>query len=141
MQDIVTLTGYLGRDPEIRQTREKIFTRYQAPQPCLFEYAGRTIADAATDLLKEPVPVEAHYHCRDYAVLSLASHRWQGRRRITNWHRVIVWNVDRLEHLGVRIARKGSRVEITGRKTTFTARDGRQLQQIELSRLRILRLR
>ena len=43
--------------------------------------------------------------------------------------------------MGVRIARKGSKVELTGRLTAFETRDGRRLEQVELSEFRILELK
>ena len=52
-----------------------------------------------------------------------------------------MWNVERMGLGGVRIARKGSKVEVTGRQTTFTTRDGRVLEQIEATRFRILNLK
>ena len=74
------------------------------------------------------------------AVLSVATHRWENGRRVTTWYRVVVWDVYRTEHIGVRIARKGTKVEITGRKTSFTTRDGHLMEQVELIDLRILRM-
>ena len=141
MQDTVTLTGYLGKDPEIRDTQEKTVTLTERPALIVFEYDGKTVLDREDDLMEQPAEYDVTYPSREYGVLSLATHRWDGKRRITSWHRVIVWNVERMEHRGVRIARKGSKVEITGRKTTFNTSDGRSLEQIELIRLRILELK
>ncbi|MCP3957372.1 MAG: hypothetical protein GY719_05930 [bacterium] len=141
MNDTITLTGYLGKDPEIRETQERTLTR-QTPAPRLiFEHAGLRHPDRADDIAEEPAEYDVTVPARAYAVLSLATHNWAGRERITTWHRVVVWNVDRLEHLGVRIARKGSKVEITGQRTSFETRDGWTLEQIELSSFRILQLK
>ncbi|MCP3963621.1 MAG: hypothetical protein GY719_37775, partial [bacterium] len=103
--------------------------------------AGLRHPDRADDIAEEPAEYDVTVPARAYAVLSLATHSWVGKERITTWHRVVVWNVDRLEHLGVRIARKGSKVEITGCRTSFETRDGWTLEQIELSSFRILQLR
>ena len=72
---------------------------------------------------------------------SLATHDWVGRERTTTWHRGIIWNLERMGFGGVRITRKGSKVKITGRRTTFETRDGRTLEQIEVSDFRILQLK
>ena len=141
MNDTLTLTGYLGKDPEIRDTQERTFTWQTPAQRLIFEHAGVTIADRADDIAEEAAEYDVTVPSREYALFSLATHTWEGRERITTWHRVVVWNVGRLEHLGVRIARKGSRVEITGRRTSFETRDGRTLEQIEASNLRILQLK
>ncbi len=62
-------------------------------------------------------------------------------KRNTTRHRVVVWNVDRLEFMGVRIARKGSKVKIKGRRTSFETQDSHVLEQIELTDFRILQLK
>ncbi len=141
MTDTITLTGYPGKDPEIRDTAERTITLRERHQSCVFEYAGTCSPDRPQDITEEPAEYDFTLPTREYAVLSLATHRWEGRERITTWHRVVVWNVDRMEHIGVRLARKGSRVEITGRRTSFIAQVGRTVEQIEASHLRILQLR
>ncbi len=141
MTDTITLTGYLGKNPEIRDTAERTITLRERHQTSVFEYAGTCSPDRPQDITEEPAEYEYTLTPRDNAVLSLAPHRWEGKERITTWHRVVVWNVDRMEHIGVRIARKGSRVEITGRRTSFIAQDGRTVEQIEASHLRILQLK
>ncbi len=141
MNDIITLTGYLGKDPEIRETAERTYTRKTQARPLFFEYKGRTTPDRAEDVCEEPAEYDVTVPPRDFAVLSLATHTWDGKKRITTWHRVVVWNVERLEFMGVRIARKGSRVTLTGRQTSFETRDSRVLEQIELTDFRILELK
>lgn len=141
MNDTITLTGYLGKDPEIRETEERTCTRQTPARALIFEHAGARVPDRVDDIAEEPAEYDVTIPSREFAVLSLATHAWVGRDRITTWHRIVVWNVDRLEHLGVRIARKGSKVEITGRRTSFETRDGRTLEQIELTCFRILRLK
>ena len=141
MNDTITLTGYLGKDPEIRETQERTFTRQTPAKPLIFEHAGSRTLDRADDIAEEPLEYDVTTPARAFAVLSLATHNWVGKQQITTWHRIVVWNVDRLEHLGVRIARKGSKVEITGRLTSFETREGRALEQIDLSNFRILQLK
>ena len=141
MDDTLTLTGYLGKDPEIRETQERTYTREVHRAPLIFEHNGVRTYDRPSDIAEEPAEYDVTIPSREFAVLSLATHDWVGRERITTWHRIVVWNVDRLEHIGVRIARKGSRVEITGRRTSFETRDGRTLEQIELTSFRILKLK
>ncbi len=141
MNDTLTLTGYLGKDPEIRETQERTYTRQTLPPLLIFEHAGLRLPDRADDIAEEPAEYDVTVPSRAFAVLSLATHSWVGSERITTWHRLVVWNVDRLEHLGVRIARKGSKVEISGRLTSFETRDGWTLEQVELSSFRILQLK
>ena len=140
MNDIITLTGYLGKDPEIRGTKERTYTWQTPARKLIFEHRGVQTLDRDDDVAEAPVKYDVTVPSRDFAVLSLATHHWDGTKRITTWHRIVVWNVDRLEHIGVRIARKGSRVEITGRRTSFETREGQVLEQIELTNFRILQL-
>ena len=130
----VTLTGYLGQNRQIRETKERTYTAF-VPTTFEFHHADEIHHDevAFLDLGDFTVP------SREYALLSLATHRWQAGEQTTTWHRIVVWNLDRHEHLPVRLSRKGDRVRITGRPTTFTTRDGRKIEQIELDRLEILR--
>ncbi len=146
MNDPITLTGYLGKDPEIRDTRERTLTLRERPATLIFEHNGAQVTDRTYDLCEEPAEYDVTPPTREYAVFSLAVHRWEGGRRKTSWHRVIVWNVDRIEHMGVRIARKGSKVEVTGRPTSYTFRDEKAekevtLEQIEATTVRLLQIR
>ena len=141
MNGTITLTGYLGKDPQIRETQERTYTQASQPQTLIFEHAGRRVYDRADDIAEEPAEYDVTVPSRAFAVLSLATHDWVGPERLTTWHRVVVWNVERLEFMGVRIARKGSKVELTGRLTAFETRDGRRLEQVELSEFRILELK
>ncbi len=141
MNDTLTLTGYLGKAPEIRETQERTYTRQTPAQSLIFEHRGVRTPQRADDIAEEPAEYDVTVPSRTYAVFSIATHSWYGEQRITTWHRVVVWNVDRLEHLGVRIARKGSRVEVTGPRTSFETRDGLTLEQIEASSFRILKLK
>jgi len=141
MNDVITVTGYLGKDPEIRDTSERTVTLRELPPSLVFEHSGVQTPDRIDDICEEPAEYDVTLPTREYAVLSLATHRWEGGQRVTTWHRVVVWNVDRMEHIGVRIARKGSKVEVKGRLTSYVTGDGRTLEQIDLIHLRILELK
>jgi single-stranded DNA-binding protein len=118
----LTLTGFLGKDPEIRQTKERTETRrrYNPVALCKDTF-------------------EVHIRARDYIVLSLAVH--DGDQ--TTWHRLVVWNGDRLAYRNIRFAGKGDRVTVTGRTDTFTFNDAggasRQIHQLVVEDFRVLR--
>jgi len=130
----VTLTGYLGQDRQIRQTQERTYERWM-PTTFDLHLEDKVQRDDVVlwDRGEHTVPA------REYALLSLATHRFQDGAQVTTWHRIVAWNLDRHEHLPVRLCRKGDRVRITGRPSTFTTADGRTIDQIELDRLEILR--
>ena len=132
----VTLTGFLGQDREIRETQERTYTRREPATRLEFHLADELQYE---DVLENEGEHDITVGSREYALLSLATHRWQDGQQITSWHRIIAWNLDRHEHLPVRLCRKGDRVRITGRPTTFTTGDGRTIEQIELDNLEILR--
>ena len=141
MTDTITLTGYLGKDPEIRETEERTFTQTTLGQQLIFEHRGARTSDRDCDIAEAAPEYGVTVPSRTYAVFSLATHSWYGEQRITTWHRVVVWNLHRMGFGGIRIARKGSKLEVTGRRTTFETQDGRTLEQIEASNVRILQLR
>jgi single-stranded DNA-binding protein len=130
----VTLTGYLGQDRQIRQTQERTYERW-VPTTFDLHLEDKVERDDVVlwDRGEHTVP------SREYALLSLATHRFQDGAQVTTWHRIVAWNLDRHEHLPVRLCRKGDRVRITGRPSTFKTADGRTIDQIELDRLEILR--
>ena len=104
--ETVTLTGYLGRDPEFRNTRARISHRtLTRSERFVFLHGGRAHRDG-DDVYEETVEVETHHSPRGYATLSIATHDRRGR---TTWHRIIAWNTDR-EHRTLRWCRSGSRV-------------------------------
>ena len=135
----VTLTGYLGNDPDIRETEERTYTEPQPPTRLEYHLGGVMQYD---ELLEEAAEYDVTSPSREYAVFSLAEHTSQNGKNATKWHRVMAWNVDRLEHFAVRLARRGDKVRITGRQTTFVVRKGRNkgktIVQIELIKLEIL---
>lgn len=103
---LVTLTGHLGRDREIRATRERTYT-------------ARYFDDVAEQWTESEVTPPT----RDYALLSLATaSKRKGRHEVT-WHRVICWNVQRVMATGVRLARRDDKVKITGREEIFRWQD------------------
>jgi single-stranded DNA-binding protein len=137
MEQILTLTGYLGRDPQLRETRSRTLTRTETRQrQFVYDHAGRRTYDDF-DIVEDQLEYEVTYLPRTFAVLSLATHTWDRGNRSTAWHRVVAWNADR-QHFGIRRLAKGDRVEITGRKTSFEAEDGQIVEQIELMSFRLL---
>ena len=101
-----TLIGYLGRPAETRDTATRIVE---------YEY-DNTVAEMVETF-------EYETRSREYAVFSVATHSGHGASRTTTWNRCIVWNSDRLEHRGLRMARAGERVAVTGRWETYTYTD------------------
>jgi single-stranded DNA-binding protein len=120
----ITLIGYLGKDREVRQTRER--TRIA------------TFHNIVAEMTEE---YEVTIRPRDFVVLSLATH--EGPKTI--WHRLVAWSPERNGLSNMRLARKGDKVEVTGRPETFTypGADGlpRTIAQIVVERFRILRLK
>lgn len=104
-----TLTGYLGADREIRLTRPRTRTgtRYNPVAQCKDPY----------ELTPPP---------REYARMSLATHHREGRRWITTWHQLVVWDVTRPDRFAARLGRKGDKVTVRGKPRTyrFTGNDG-----------------
>jgi single-stranded DNA-binding protein len=122
--DLVTLTGYLGKDREDRQTKER--TR---------------IATYTNEIAEMTEEYEVTVRPRDYLVLSLATHR-NGQ---TTWNRLIVWSPERTGLSHVRLGRKGDLVKVTGRPESFryTAADGtqREVSQIVVVSYKPLRIK
>ena len=135
----ITLEGYLGNDRDLRETQERTYTTTHPATHLEYHRGGVMQYD---EVLEEVGEYEVTVPSRQYAVLSVAEHSWENGQRKTTWHRVIVWNVDRHEHFAVRLARRGDKVRITGRQTTFVARKGKNkgqtIVQIELIKLEIL---
>jgi single-stranded DNA-binding protein len=137
MGQILTLTGYLGRDPQLRETRSRTITRKQTYQrQFVYDHAGRRTYDDF-DVLEDHVEYELTYTPRTFAVLSLATHTWDRGNRSTTWHRIVAWNADR-QHFGIRRLAKGDRIKISGRKTSFEAEGGQVIEQIELMSFQLL---
>lgn len=99
----VTLTGYLGRDREIHETRPKTRTvmRYN-------------------DLAGRKVPTEITPRAREYAVFSLATTERVNGQPVTRWHRLLAWDVDRRPNFQYRLGYKGDLVQVTARVENFT---------------------
>ena len=135
---LVTLEGYLGTDPEDCLTKARTVTHHRTyRQQFVFEHGGRRLTDPH-DLVKDEEEFDLHHAPRGYATFSLASHHWKDGRQQTTWHRIIAWNTDR-DHFGLFRLGKGDLVEVSGRPSTFTTKDGRFLEQLELVRFRLIR--
>ncbi len=121
--EAVTLTGYLGSDREIRWTPERTEIRKRRNRIALMDEE-----------------VEVTIPGRPYAVLSLATpERVQGQWK-TTWHRLVCWNVYRtMEHIAVRLGRKGDHVQVQGHRETVQLETGKTLTQIVIDDFRILR--
>ena len=136
----ITLTGYLGADPDIRETEERNYTEPLPPTRLEYHRGGVMQYD---EVFEEAGEYDVTVPSREYAVFALAEHASENGQRRTKWHRVIAWNVDRREHFTVRLARRGDQVRLTGRRTSFVARKGeskgKRIEQIELDRLELLR--
>ena len=126
MTTTITLTGYLGRDREIRDTKAPTYTVKR----------WNEIAETTDEYDVTPPS-------RSYALLSLATHEGRNGSRRTTWHRLIAWNVDRMDRRSVRLARKGDLVRVTGRRETFSFTDDdgqeREVQQVIVDDLVFLR--
>jgi len=117
------LFGFLGKDPEIRQTRVRTYRvkRLNRVAQCYDRYEFTT-------------------RPRNFIVVSLATHDANGE---TTWHRLVAWNGDQLCHRNLRFAGKGDRVKVQVRPETFryTDDDGneRKLRQLIVLRFRVLK--
>ena len=142
----VELTGYLGCDPRIRHTQEKTYTLSASQRPHdlhLFCYGpGRPISDPKDDL---PIETDAEFEItrppRQFAALSVATHH----RGQTVWHQVRAFNIDphhpqsRYRDLfALRLARKGDRVHLVGRMTSWTTPDGSAFRYLDLQSFRLV---
>jgi single-stranded DNA-binding protein len=117
------LTGYLGKDPEIRQTQVRTIRGKR--RNCVAQVYDR---------------YEFTTRPRDFIVLSLATHDEHG---VTTWHRLVAWNGDQLCHRNLRFAGKGDLVKVKARPETFKykAPDGTdcELRQLIVLRFRVLK--
>ncbi|HEX4305980.1 MAG TPA: hypothetical protein VHZ54_08100, partial [Solirubrobacterales bacterium] len=95
---ITTLTGYLGKDRELRSTKERTFM---------------------TTVYNEVAEMEESYEVttqpREYLIFSLAAHD----RSKTVWHRLILWAPWERGFRNALMGRKGDRVTVTGYFETF----------------------
>ena len=108
----LTLTGYLGRDAQIRLTtpREYRSTRYDP-------------------ILDGEVVCEGETAVTEYARLSIAVHDGTGRRRTTSWYELRAWDLDHHpDERKIRTAFKGQRVAVQGFEQVhcYTDREGRE---------------
>jgi single-stranded DNA-binding protein len=135
---LLTLTGFLGHDPESRETEagEVTGTRTRRQQ-FIFQNGSHSVCDQH-DVVEDDEEYSFVKPPRGYAVLSVATHSTHRGQISTEWHRVIAWNTDR-DHFGLFRLGKGDQVELIARPSTYTTRDGRDLEQLELVRFRLLR--
>jgi single-stranded DNA-binding protein len=116
------LTGYLGKDPETRQTQERVYegSRKNPIAQVLDHYTGRT-------------------RSREYIVMSLATH--QGNQ--TAWYRLVVWSSDQICHRNIRFAGQGDLVKVQAWHEVyrFKADDGteHEIRQHIVARFRVLK--
>jgi single-stranded DNA-binding protein len=132
---MITLTGYLGRDRQIRETQGRDVLRREPPTRLEFHLGDFKRYE---EYLQDSGWYEATTPSREYAILALATSQWKDGKDQTTWYRVVVWNPDR-DHRNVRLCRKGDRVKITGRKSSFRTHDGRLIPQVELVNLETVR--
>jgi hypothetical protein len=114
------LIGYLGKDPEIRQTRVRTIQGMRK----------NPIAQVPDPLRVQPAP--SRFHRR------LPRHpRRQGRTTLG-----LRWNGDQLCHRNLRFAGKGDRVKVKVRPETFCYKDDdgheHKLRQLIVLRFRVL---
>jgi len=100
-----TLIGYLGKDREIRFTRERNYTR-----------------TVHNDVIDGEEEIEVYVPARNYMKLSLATHERSASGPVTRWHDLILWNPSPEASL----ARKGDQLQVTGRleEYEFETREG-----------------
>ena len=139
MSDILTLTGYLGKDREVCFTQEKTkLIRVKVEDP-----AGEPRHELSHLLPELYDEREITVGGREYIKLSLAVHGYRDGRKTTTWYQCIRWNTDGAEWFNVQFARKGYKVRITGRPYTYTFTDeaGRRqrIERIEILRFEILK--
>jgi len=120
-----TLTGYLGRNAEVRLTTPRELER--------------TVYDPILDgevTTAETTPV------REFARLSLAVHEGHGRSRQTTWYPLRAWNLDEHPDEGrLRTARKGQRVQVEGYWESHRYTDSRTGEEREFRYLVVTSLR
>ena len=105
MTTLTQLTGFLGKDREIRFTRERTYTK-----------------TVHNDIIDGDEEIEVHVPSRTYMKLSLATHTRTASGIVTRWHDLILWQPEPHAFL----ARKGDRVEVTGyvEEYEITTEDG-----------------
>ena len=86
---MITLTGYLGRDRQIRETQQRTVVRRQPPTRLEFHLGDFKRYE---DVLFESAWHEETIASREYAGLALPTYPVRRTADETIWHRVIVWN-------------------------------------------------
>jgi hypothetical protein len=109
-QKFITVTGYLGKDPEMRDTKERTY-----------EVTARNQVAEMDESYEVTVPA------RPYLVCSLCVNRSPTQKR---WYNLKLWNSDRLEYRPIRLAHAGDLVTVTGYLETFPLPDGSLFEQL-----------
>jgi len=127
-QPIETLSGYLGKDREVRWTRERTCTVTRRNEVAEM--------NEEHEIMTTP---------REYLRLSLATHDRTPRGSVTSWHNLVVWDPDRQAVSQARLGRKGDLVEVTGRSETLRYQEAngteREHRQFVVETFHILRHR
>lgn len=123
----VTLTGFLGKDTEYRDTQEKAITgKRWNPVAEMYE------------------TYETLRGSRTYLRLSLATHP-NGFGGAPEWHQLLIWDGRALHNRTARLVGKGDQVRVTGKPTTFTftGDDGveRTVHRVIVHDIQILKLK
>jgi len=108
---LLTLRGNLGKDRDLRETR---------PQT--------KIVTAWNEIAEMNEEHEITIPPRDYIRLSLATRERGANGWETRWVHLVAWDLDRDNLAGIRLARQGDQIEITGTREvfTFTGEDGQE---------------
>ena len=136
MSHPVTLTGYLGRDPQFRETKPRTIKSEIREERFIFENGGERVWDEY-DIVEEHALYDIETTPRTYAVMSLAVHHWESGKRETTWERIVAWDADNA-HFGLRRLGWGDQIEITGWPDSFETADGSRVDQIVLSSFRLI---
>jgi single-stranded DNA-binding protein len=120
-----TLTGWLGRDREVRYTQKRTFEQ---------EFHNELVEmDEVREVTISP---------REFLVLSLGVGK-VGQKK--SWHRLVIWSPEERGLDYVHLARKGDLVRITGRRETFrfTDKHGKKvvIRQIVVKTFKVLKLK
>ena len=116
MSHPVTLTGYLGRDPQFRETKPRTIKSEIREERFIFENGGERVWDEY-DIVEEHALYDIETTPRTYAVMSLAVHHWESGKRVTTWVRIVAWDADNAH---------------------FVTEDGTGVDQIVLSSFRLI---
>ena len=114
---LITIEGFLGKDRELRETPDRT---------CL--------GSRWNEVAEMNEPYEFTVRGREFIRLSLAEKVVTPRGTETRWHSLVAWDLHRQSVAGIRLARKGDRVRITGRreKYGFTTPNGEYRENVQV---------